>query len=220
MLKFNLLFAIQFFFIFCCFSQNLEKELYLKHSVKQDSESFHFFLLANDEKGLNHYNNSKYYYWYKTQKVMSTQGGSSGSLLNGKFEAFYENKQLSKIGTFKKGLKNGEWKYWREDGSLIRVENWKRGKLCGKEVIYDEKGQIIVTTNYSCRSISRQTSDSIIITNYSGTKKSISIFDEKGDIISTQRFKDGIEVETTKKKISLLFNKKENNVEESNKKDA
>jgi antitoxin component YwqK of YwqJK toxin-antitoxin module len=213
--KLVLLTTINLFFTFISYTQDLQKELYLKHSVRQDGESYNFFVLEKDEKRKKNHDETKYYFWYKSQKVMCTQGGSSGTLLNGEFESFYDNKQLSKNGTFKKGLKDGEWKYWREDGSLIRTENWKKGTKYGKETVFDDKGQVVVKINYLRKSFSRKTADSLVVSNYAGTKKTISIFDEKGEIISVQSFKGGREIKPKKKfKINSIFRKKEGEIKE------
>ena len=68
-----------------------------------------------------------YYYWYYTNGIHSTQGGFSGKLLDGQFNAYYLNKSLKEQGSFKKGLKNGTWKSWNEDGTLKLTSNWKNG---------------------------------------------------------------------------------------------
>lgn len=187
------------------FSQDFDKEIFLKYTVRQDNESFQFIVLSGDKKGVIHYDKSKYYYWFKSQKVICTQGGSAGFLLNGKFEAFYENKQLSRKGNFVKGLKNGEWLYWRQDGTLIHTEHWRKGKIRGLEIYFDEKGNEILKMNYKCNSFTKKTADSLIVSNYSGSKKTISIFDENGVITSKKKFKNGQEIELKEKKETKLF---------------
>ncbi len=204
----SLIIAFLFLTSFLSFSQEIEKDLYLKHSVRQAGESYNFTVLSADKKGPFHHDKTKYYFWFKAQKVMSTQGGSSGLLLNGKFESFYDNKQLSSKGHFSKGLKDGEWLYWRENGSLIHVEHWKKGKLFGVEMFYDEKGNAIKTFDYKCYSYSKSTQDSLIVSNYEGTKKTITTFDDKGIITSKKTFNDGKEIEVKEKfKISSVFKK-------------
>ena len=69
------------------------------------------------------------YYWYNDNRIHSSQGGYSGKLLNGLYEAYYLNHNLKEQGTFKKGLKNGVWKSWNEDGTLSQTGNWKNGAL-------------------------------------------------------------------------------------------
>lgn len=204
-----IIFGISFF----SFSQEMDKDIYLKHSLRQDGEAYQFTVIDPDKKGVFHHDKSKYYYWFKAQKVISTQGGSSGLVLNGEFEAFYDNKQLSKKGNFCKGLKNGEWFYWRTDGTLMRVEHWKKGRLFGNEMFYDEKGKLQSTTNYTHWSFSRKTADSLIVSNHSGTKKTISTFDENGNIISKKTFKKGKEIDSkNKKKLGSIFKKKDTSI--------
>jgi hypothetical protein len=75
-----------------------------------------------------------HYFWYSANAIHETQGGYSGRLLNGKYSAFYLNKNLKEQGNFKKGLKNGVWRSWNGDGSLIAATNWKRGtEIIGKK---------------------------------------------------------------------------------------
>lgn len=163
------------------FSQKIDKEIYLKHSFKQDGLSYQFTVLSDDRVGVFNYNKNKYYYWFKAQKVLSTQGGASGLLLNGLFETFYENKQLNSKGKFRKGLKNGEWIYWRTDGSIERLEHWKNGTKYGKELIYDEKGVLTEAIDYKCQSYTKTT------------------FDKDGVILSTKKYKKGKEVMSKQK---------------------
>lgn len=181
--------AIFFFLsVFVLSAQKIDKYLYLKHSTKQDGLSFQFTVLEDDKHGVWIYDKSKFYYWFKAQKVLSTQGGSSGLLLHGNFESFYENKQLAQKGSFHKGLKNGEWKYWRENGTLLKVENWKKGRQAGEEIIYNEKGEPIATTCYKRNGFTRKTADSLIVSNFKGTKKTITTFDAQGKITSKTKY--------------------------------
>jgi hypothetical protein len=73
-----------------------------------------------------------FYYWYSAGSVHSTQGGFSGTLLNGQYTEYYLNKNLKQQGTFKKGLKNGTWKSWNEDGTLSQTATWKKGIMATK----------------------------------------------------------------------------------------
>lgn len=192
----NIFFSSIFLFTITAFSQNIDEDLYRKHSIKQDGETYQFLVIDADEKETKHFDKSKYYFWFKAQKVITTQGGASGQLLDGKFESFYENKQLSSKGNFKKGLKDGEWLYWKKDGSLIRTENWKKGVKSGSQKIYDEKGSVTEETNYKCSgAYTRKTADSLIVSNASGTRKTISTLDENGKVTSTKKIKKGKEVQ-------------------------
>jgi hypothetical protein len=150
-------------FVSIGFSQKPMKDFYLKKSLKQDGFQYQFTVLDEDERGVWYFNKSKFYFWYKAQKVLSTQGGASGQLLNGDFEAFHENKQLAQKGTFRKGLKEGKWMYWRKDGTLITIENWKQGKYAGTKELFNEKGELIETCKYSRFKCVKTVGDSVIV---------------------------------------------------------
>lgn len=68
-----------------------------------------------------------FYYWYAANSIHQTQGGYSGTLLNGLYTEYFANKSLKEQGSFVKGLKHGIWKAWDEDGKLISETNWKNG---------------------------------------------------------------------------------------------
>jgi len=71
--------------------------------------------------------NDRYYYWYFNKVIHSTQGGYTGTLLNGHYVAFYPDKNLKEEGNFNRGLKDGEWKTWNRKGDLTAVTNWSDG---------------------------------------------------------------------------------------------
>jgi len=71
--------------------------------------------------------NDRYYYWYFNKVIHSTQGGYSGTLLNGHYIAFYPDKNLKEEGNFNRGLKDGQWKTWNKKGDLTAVTNWNDG---------------------------------------------------------------------------------------------
>jgi hypothetical protein len=73
-----------------------------------------------------------FYYWYSANTIHSSQGGFSGTLLNGQYTEYYLNKNLKQQGTFKKGLKDGAWKNWNEDGTLSQTATWKKGVMATK----------------------------------------------------------------------------------------
>src|SRR6218665_1209092 len=58
------------------------------------------------------------YYWYYSNRIMHTQGGCEGKLLNGQFTSFYISNSLKEKGTFKQGLRNGEWICWFDNGMI------------------------------------------------------------------------------------------------------
>jgi hypothetical protein len=73
--------------------------------------------------------NDRYYFWYYSNTIHSTQGGFNGQLLNGHYVALYRDKNLKEEGNFKRGLKDGEWKTWNPKGDLTSVANWNEGVL-------------------------------------------------------------------------------------------
>ncbi len=171
------------------FSQKLDKDYHLKHTIRQDNQQFQFSVLDFDDKGVYDYNKGKFYYWLKSQKVHVTQGYSSGLLLDGEFQSFYDSKQLSQRGYFFKGLKNGEWLHWNEKGVLIQIEHWKSGEKCGVEKIFDNNGELITKIKHKNNKIERWTKDSLIIENTSKTEKKIIVFDARSRKVSVTRLK-------------------------------
>jgi len=169
------------------FSQDFIKQ---SVNIKQDGLTYKFYVLDADEKGVRNYNDKKYYYWFKTQKVMSTQGGSSGSLLDGTFQSFYTNNQLSEQGEFEKGLKDGEWKKWDAGGTLIRIEKWKDGVLRGKQSDYDKKGRLTSTTTIRRRITIIEKVDTIITIKGKHIKTVYS--DSLGHTTAVKRTKNGL----------------------------
>jgi antitoxin component YwqK of YwqJK toxin-antitoxin module len=83
--------------------------------------------------------NDRFYFWYSSNRIHSTQGGYSGRLLNGNYKEFYPGKALKEEGYFKEGLKDGIWKSWNEYGNLVEQYTWKKGLLSGKFIRCDEK---------------------------------------------------------------------------------
>lgn len=198
-------FCLTLLCLMICFlsvSQEPTKNFYLKKSLKQNGFQYQFTVLDEDKRGVWHYNKTKFYFWYKAQKVLSTQGGASGELINGDFVAYHENKQLAQKGTFCKGLKDGKWMYWRTDGTLIMIEFWKKGDPCGTKEIFNENGESVETIKHSRFSSTRTISDSIIVTNRKGELKSIYLKDDKGKIIEKQEYRKGELIEEKKKEES------------------
>lgn len=172
-------------------SQKPLKEFYLKRSLKQEGQQFQFTVLDEDKRGVWFYNKKKFYFWYKSQKVLSTQGESSGALLDGEFEAFFENKQLSQKGKFKRGLKQGEWKYWRQDGTLRFTEKWNRGDL-HEQNWHNDQGERIKTIVTKGNTITRESGDSTIIERKGGKYKEVWVRDSKGQLISYEPYRNGV----------------------------
>lgn len=173
------------------YAQEPLKDFYLSHSLKQENEQYQFKVLDDDKRGVFFYKKDRFYYWYKAQRVLATQGGASGVLLHGEFESFYTNKQLCRKGEFRKGLKDGEWLYWREDGTLLKTERWHKGKLAGTEKYYNEKGEVIRTVEHKTWSVTDQTSDSTIVSRQGGKKQTIYHKNEEGTVFKSEEKKKG-----------------------------
>jgi hypothetical protein len=113
----------------CSLAQNkVSKDFTLQKNLKQDGLEYKFTVLSDDKHGVFHYDLKRTYFWYKAQKVMSTQGSASGILLHGDFVAYHPNRQLAQKGKFRRGLKCGKWLYWNDKGECIKVEKWRKGK--------------------------------------------------------------------------------------------
>ncbi|WP_430405616.1 toxin-antitoxin system YwqK family antitoxin [Fluviicola sp.] len=173
--------------IFVVFSQKFEIEN--KFHIKQEDKSIIFRVLDTDDSQLKKYNSKKYYYWFKSQKILITQGGSSGSLLNGDYESFYKNNQLAEKGLFKKGLKHGIWRFWGQNGILIHQENWSSGIQIGKQLYYSNQGLLEKTILYKSTQVQIIARDTTIIK----TKKTVltTVKDSVGKLIMQSRLKSG-----------------------------
>lgn len=175
------------------FFQNLfgqVREIDPSYHVKQDGLTFVFKVLDYSESQLKHYRTEKQYYWYKAQQVFITQGGSSGSLLNGKFEAFYADNQLSHKGYFKAGLKNGTWNYWDKEGHIIRTENWKYGIQSGVQLTYNRAGIVCRRTIIKRNAIRSYNVDTTYVLRRN--KETITIHDSLGKVNEIIRKKNKV----------------------------
>lgn len=179
-------------FSFNSFSQKELKDYSLSRSLKQDGQQFNFKILDDDKRGVWIYRKDRFYFWCKAQHVLSTQGGASGQLIHGNFEGFYENKQLSQQGYFKKGLKHEEWLYWRTDGTLIKSESWKKGKLRGMENYYNIHGDIIQSIKHSKHLIVKESADSIVELRKNGKLETITLLDSLGSVSRVEHKKNGL----------------------------
>jgi antitoxin component YwqK of YwqJK toxin-antitoxin module len=172
-----------------CSAQKIE-DYSLKHSMKQNGLAMTFTVLDSDEKGIKHYDTHKTYYWYKSQTVLGTQGGSAGQLLHGAYEAFYDNKQLCEKGSYAKGLKIGEWNYWQKNGKLIRTEHWKNGRLSGEQIYYSKAGDVQKRTIIRGNKTTEQSGDTLI--EISKSSKTVTLMDSIGRVKSVARYKNSL----------------------------
>ncbi len=175
---------------FSTFAQKPLKDFYLNRTLKQDGLQYEFTVIDNDKHGILHYNKDKFYFWYKAQRVKSTQGESSGTLLHGEFESFYTNDQLHQKGNFKRGLKRGEWLHWREDGSLIHSEIWRKGELKVKKW-YNETGVIYKSERAWGRDWEKDKADTVIVKRKLFKMERRAYRDVNGKIVKQENWKKG-----------------------------
>jgi hypothetical protein len=81
------------------------------------------------------------YYYHHKDRIHQSQGGYTGSLLDGDWESYFPSNLLSSQGCFEKGLKSGTWRYWYANGRLQREEHWKNGRLHGPFTEFSMNGQ-------------------------------------------------------------------------------
>ena len=92
---------------------------------------------------------NKTYYWYAAHDVHQTRGGYSGPLLNGRYMAFFLNKNLREQVLFIAGLPDGQWKEWYESGYLKAVVTWNKGVKQGPYILYASNGSKQEEGSYS-----------------------------------------------------------------------
>jgi hypothetical protein len=124
------------------------------------------------------------YHWYASNKILKTQGGFDGKLLNGGYTSFYLTNNLREKGNFKNGLKVGTWSTWFENGKLKETSCWKMGVKNGELKQFDEKGNPKLILNYK-----------------NGQLNGDYIQYSKDTILLKKKFKNGQEVTPKPKKI-------------------
>ena len=125
------------------FCQNLTNKRY----VKTDSFDYEFYV---SERNLEDFQvkDSLIYYWCKSQKLLATQGGFGGRVIDGSYSKFYPSGQLAEKGIFKMGLKHGVWKTWYRNGVLRAVCHYRNGKKHGLFTQFDEQGLVLNSKKY------------------------------------------------------------------------
>lgn len=93
-------------------------------------------------------NKSLTYSWYASNKIIETQGGFEGKLLDGLFTSFYLSNNLKEKGMYRKGLKDGEWMTWYEDGKIKAIKSWKQGLKSGSWKEFNSKGELLTEATY------------------------------------------------------------------------
>lgn len=144
--------------------------------------------------------NNLIYYWYKSNKILATEGGFDGKPLHGKYTSFYFSQNLMEKGLFKNGLKKGEWKTWYENGKTEEIINWKSGIKHGKHVSYNFSGELVAEGNFKKGQLQ-------------GIVKSY----DRGILLSERKYKKGKEVlPKAKKTKEEKTNKKDKPKKEKN----
>lgn len=135
-LKYFFLFIIPIFlFVSCSIFKKQENMMFSETQVCGDTiVNYHTSPIRAKVKS-----DTLYYFWAKSGKVQSTQGGYYGRLLNGDYNITVSNK-LTISGQFKNGLKHGVWKEW-ENNRIISSFSWRKGLLHGKFSTYDDNGK-------------------------------------------------------------------------------
>lgn len=95
-----------------------------------------------------HKNDSLFYYWYSANAVHITQGSYSGKLLNGVYNAYFNDRSLKSQGQFVKGLKDGIWRSWNSSGMMTALYTWKKGVKDGCYELFDAGGKITASGLY------------------------------------------------------------------------
>lgn len=105
---------------------------------------FHTITLAKKSKAISSHN----YYWYSSDSIIITQGGSGARVLDGRYESYYPNKSLLEKGEFKGGLKDGTWISWYPNGIIKRKAHWKNGEINGTLTEFSQSGKTIRSEKY------------------------------------------------------------------------
>ena len=172
------------------YAQSQLEDFSHRRSVKQENQQMTFFVRDEDKSNPGSFSNDTWYYWFKSQKIMTTQGGADGLLLEGLFIAFYSNKQLSQKGHFKKGVKTRSWEYWRKDGSIDVEEKWRNGKLIYKG-IYDLNSQRNKTIKKRFSKTKIISKDSVAVYKNDALEK-LKIYNSNNNLISISKYNHGV----------------------------
>jgi hypothetical protein len=155
-------------------SQSSNKN-HVQVNVNEKTESMVFSVL-NSKKSIK-ISSQKFYFWYSSNQIKSTQGGYSGKLLDGVYTCFYLNNNLKEKGIFKLGLRDKSWNSWHENGKLSEVSIWNNGFKNGKSFIYNDKGELVKILNYK---------NSLLNKNQ--------LYYQDGKIVEQKKYKMGVEI--------------------------
>src|SRR6202012_31644 len=117
------------------------------------------------------------YYWYASNKIMQTNGGYAGKVLNGKYTSFYLTGNLKEKGIFKNGVKNGKWVAWYDDGKIKEISVWQKGLKKGYSKEFDTEGELISKVKYK-----------------NGKQNGYQIIYSDGKVSDKKKFRNGVEI--------------------------
>lgn len=107
--------------------------------ISDDNYNYTFYV---SDKFKSNFENYKEYYWFKSGKIHSSFGGSSGQILHGLYNKTFRVNGTAEQGEFYFGLKNKVWKNWYENGKIKNIHNWQKGMLSGKYQEFTESGRL------------------------------------------------------------------------------
>lgn len=113
--------------------------------ISDDNYNYTFYV---SDKSKSNFENYKEYYWFKSGKIHSSFGGSSGQILHGLYNKTFRGNGAAEQGEFYFGLKNKVWKNWYENGKIKNIYNWQKGMLSGKYQEFTESGLLVVSGKY------------------------------------------------------------------------
>jgi hypothetical protein len=160
----------------CCSAQNFkEKKIYTVNINENESLiKAEVFAKANS---LKRPDSDKTYYWYSSNKILSTKGSYEGKLLHGKYTSFYLNDNLREKGHFKFGLKHGKWFKWYNNGAVQEISEWKKGDKHGVVQNFNANGELTSSSKYYRDKLNGKT-----------------IIYASGKIVAIKKYKNGIEI--------------------------
>jgi hypothetical protein len=126
---------------------------------------------------LKHPDLHKTYYWYSSNKILSTVGSCEGKLLHGQYTSSYLNNNLREKGRYKMGLKQGKWLKWYENGFIQETSEWKKGDKHGTFQNFNANGELISVSDYCNDKLNGET-----------------IIYESGKIVTRKNYKNGVEI--------------------------
>lgn len=188
--EFSFLLVFLLLNVFCVRSQSNLEDFSLRRSIKQNDKHLVFFIRDEDKREIHSFKHNTWYYWFKSQQIISTQGGAGGTLLDGECIGYYSNKQLAEKGIYSKGIKNGLWTYWRSNGSISSEEKWKKGRLTNSK-LFNESGELSEERIEGRNNVIVNKRDSISIYK-NGKLIKQTVKDSLGALVSVSHFKNGI----------------------------